>query len=84
MREIDISDLVQIVCVSAKRCGVFIESTCEAALDENAARLRRQAKAALSMLSSYLLAEAGNRCMLGDDQLLKDLQRFSSPDFLKD
>jgi hypothetical protein len=67
--------------LGAKRCGEFIEATRE---DENAARLRRQAQVALSTLSSYLLAEAAKHSMLGDDDLLKGLERFSSPDFLKD
>jgi hypothetical protein len=79
----DISDLFQVVCLGAKRCGEFIEATREAALDENAARLRRQAQVALSTLSSYLLAEAAKHYMLGDDDLLKGLERFSSPDFLR-
>jgi hypothetical protein len=84
MGAIDISDLFQVVCLGVKRCGEFIEVTREAALDENAARVRRQAQVALSTLSSYLLAEAGKHYMLGDDKLLKELERFSSPDFLKD
>ena len=85
MGAIDISDLFEVVCLGAKRCGEFIEATREAALDENAVCLRRQAQVALSTLSSYLLAEARkDHYMIGDDAVLKDLERFSSPDFLKD
>jgi hypothetical protein len=82
METFDNDKLFELACVGAKKLGDFLEATRPAFLTQELAGRREEAKIALAAVASCLLHEGARHGLLQEDQPLKELERFTTVEFL--